>query len=83
MLEVFTEARDADRKEAGLEGQARTIVLLARQRYGPETARHLSRLLAGVTEPDRMDGVATAVFDYGGGDEFLSRVGELIELGQA
>lgn len=72
-----------ERKEARFEGQARTIVLLATERFGPETVRCLSRLLADITEPDRMDCVATAVFDYYDDDEFLARVGELIENGQS
>ena len=79
MLEVFTEARDAERKEARLEGQARTIVRLATQRFGPETARRLLHLLAGVTDPDRMDGVAEAVIDCGRGGEFLARVEAVLE----
>ena len=41
MLEVFTEARNADaaraRNEGRLEGQARVIVRFAAQRFGPET----------------------------------------------
>ena len=81
LLEVFTEARDADRKEAHLEGQARTIVRLATHRFGPDTARRVSRLLADVTDLDRLDRVADAVIDCDGDDEFLARVGELTELG--
>ena len=83
MLEVFTEARKADRNEGRLEGQARTILRLATQRFGPETARRLSRLLAGVTDLDRMDCVAGAVIDCGSGGEFLARVGALLEAGQS
>ena len=83
MLEVFTEARNADRNEGRLEGQARTILRLATQRFGPETARRLSRLLAGVTDLDRRDCVAEAVIDCGGGDEFLGRVGALLEADQS
>lgn len=44
----------------------------------PETARRLSGLLAGVNDPDRLDGVAEAVVDCGGGSEFLDRVGALL-----
>ena len=40
-------------------------------------------MLASVTDPDRMDGVAEAVIDCGRGGEFLARVGELIEFGQS
>lgn len=83
MLEVFTEARDADRKEARLEGQARMIERQATRRFGPGTAQRLSGLLTGVTDPNRMEGVAEAVIDCGSGGEFLDRVGELIELGQS
>ena len=83
MLEVFTEARDAerirDRREGRLEGQARTIVRLATQRFGDRTARRLSRLLAGVTDPDRMDGVAEAVIDSGADGDFLARVESVLE----
>ena len=54
LLEVFTEARDADRasarREGLLEGQARTIVRFVTQRFGADTARRLSRLLTGVTD---------------------------------
>ncbi len=74
MLEVFTEARDAERVRDRLEGQARTIVRLATHRFGSRTARRLSRLLAGVTDPERMDRVAEAVIDCGAGGEFLARV---------
>ncbi len=86
MLEVFTEARNADRararNEGRLEGQARVIRMIVRQsaqRFGADTARRLSRLLAGVTDLDRMDCVAEAVVDCGGSDEFLARVGALLE----
>ena len=91
LLEVFTEARDADRVrahnegrvegrvEGRLEGQARTIVRQATQRFGPDTARRVSRLLAGVTDPDRMDSVADTVIDCGGSGEFLVRVAALLE----
>ena len=83
MLEVFTEARDAervrDRREGRLEGQARTIVRQATQRFGDRTARCLSRLLAGVTDPERMDGIAEAVIDSGAGGEFLARVEAVLE----
>ena len=82
MLEVFTEARDADRararNEGRLEGQARVIMRLAAQRFGRETARRLERLLAGVTDTDRMDRVAEAVIDCGGGSELLARVPGLL-----
>ena len=83
MLEVFTEARDAervrDRREGRLEGQARTIVRQATQRFGDRTARRLSRLLAGVTDPERMDGIAEAVIDCGAGGEFLAWVEAVLE----
>ena len=61
MLEVFTEARDADRAIARLEGQSRTIMRQVTRRFGRDTARRLERLLAGVTDTDRMDRVADAV----------------------
>ena len=79
MLEVFTEARDAERVRDRLEGQARTIVRQATQRFGDRTARRLSRLLAGVTDPERMDGIAEAVIDSGAGGEFLARVEAVLE----
>lgn len=87
MLEVFTEARDADRasarnegrNEGRLQGQARVIARQATLRFGTETARRLSRLLAGVTDLDRLDGVAEAVIECGGGGEFLARVEALLE----
>ena len=78
MLEVFTEARDTERKEARLEGQARTIEVLARQRFGHDTGQRLSRLLTCVTDPNRMDGVAEAVIDCGSAGDFLDRVGALL-----
>ena len=87
MLEVFTEARDADRasarKEGRLEGQSRTIVRQAKQRFGRDTARRLERLLAGVTDTDRMDRVAEAVIDCGSGGELLARVAGLVRAGQS
>ena len=91
MLEVFTEARDADRArarregrtagrvEGRLEGQARLIVRQATHRFGPDTAQRFSQLLAEVTDPHRMDRVADAVIACGGGGEFLARVGALLE----
>lgn len=83
MLEVFTEARDAerirDRREGRLEGQARTIVRLVTQRFGNRTARRLTRLLTAVTDPEHMDGVAEAVIDCGAGGEFLARVEAMLE----
>ena len=87
MLEVFTEARDAElasvrtegREEGRLQGQARVIARQATLRFGTETARRLSRLLAGVTDLDRLDGVADAVIECGGGGEFLARVEALLE----
>ena len=87
MLEVFTEVRDADRasarKEGRLEGQARVIMRHAKQRFGHETARNLERLLADVTDPDRMDRVADAVIDCGGGGELLARVAGLVRAEQS
>lgn len=87
MLEVFTEAFTAERaqfrNEGRLEGQARTITRQAAQRFGPETARRLSRLLAGVTDMDRMDRVAEVVIDCGDDDEFLARVGALLQVSPA
>ena len=83
MLEVFTEIRDADRASARLEGQSRTIVRQAKQRFGRDTARRLERLLAGVTDTDRMDRVAEAVIDCGGGGELLARVAGLVRAGQS
>ena len=87
MLEVFTEIRDADRasarKEGRLEGQARVIMRIATQRFGPETVRRLERLLAGVSDTDRMDRVAEAVIDCGGGGELLARVAGLVRGGQS
>lgn len=87
MLEVFTEAFAAERaqfrNEGRLEGQARTIMRQAARRFGPETARRLSRLLAGVTDMDRMDRVADVVIDCGDDDEFLARVGALLPASPA
>ena len=87
MLEVFTEARDADRasarKEGRLEGQARVIMRIATERFGPETARRLERLLAGVADTDRMDRVGDAVIDCGRGGELLARVGGLVRAGHS
>ena len=88
MREVFTEARDADRisarnegrDEGRLQGQARVVARLAMRRFGPETARRLSHLLAGVTDMDRLDGVAEAVVDCGRSGEFLARVEALLEV---
>ena len=83
MLEVFTEAHEAERtrgrNEGRLQGQARVIARQATLRFGTETARRLSRLLAGVTDLDRLDGVAEAVIECGGGAEFLARVEALLE----
>ena len=83
VFEVFTEARDADRasarNEGRLQGQARVVARQAMRRFGPETARRLSHLLAGVTDMDRLDGVAEAVVDCGGGSEFLARVEALLK----
>ena len=87
MIEIFTEAFNAERaqfrNEGRLEGQARTIMRLAAQRFGPETARRLSRLIAGVTDMDRMDRVAELVIDCDDGDEFLARVGALLQASPA
>lgn len=58
MLEVFAEARDAERtrdrnegrKEGRLEGQSRVVARQATLRFGPETAWRVTRLIAGVTD---------------------------------
>ena len=76
MLEVFTEAREAERtrsrnegrEEGRLQGQAQVIARLATLRFGTETAGRLS-----------LDGVAEAVIECGGGGEFLARVEALLE----
>ena len=82
MREVFTEAHQAERtrgrNEGRLQGQARVIARQATLRFGTETAGRLSRLLAGVTDLDRLDGVAEAVIECGGGGEFLARVEALL-----
>ena len=86
MREVFTEAHEAERTrgrhEGRLQGQARVIARQATQRFGTETAGRLSRLLAGVTDLDRLDGVAKAVIECGGGGAFLARVEALLGADQ-
>lgn len=67
------------RTEGRLEGQARTIERIAIRRFGHDTARCLARLLAGITNQNRMDGVAKAVIDCGSAGEFLDRVGALLQ----
>ncbi|MDE2762758.1 MAG: hypothetical protein OXQ94_15860 [Gemmatimonadota bacterium] len=90
MIEIFAQVRDeglaSARNEGRLEGRTRMIRMIVRQarrRFGPETARRLTRLLAGADDPDRLEGVAEAVIDCGGGGEFLDRVGALLRADQS
>ena len=98
-LEVLTESRDRDRREARhegrregrregrqagrREGQARMIARLVTQRFGPETARTLSRMIVGVADADLLDSVADAVVACPDGAEFLACVRGVIGANEA
>ena len=85
MARVDTEFRrgwDAVRQE-GIEvgreqgvgvGQARILNDLATRKFGEETAKELSRLLARTTDGEQINRVAAAIVDCDVPDEFLARV---------
>ena len=63
--------------------QARMIVRLVTLRFGPETARTLSRMIADVADADLLDSVADAVVACPDGAEFLARVRGVIGANEA
>ncbi len=77
MARVDTEFRrgwDAVRQEGVGVGQARILSDLATRKFGEETAKELSRLLARTTDGEQINRVAAAIVDCDVPDDFLARV---------
>ena len=77
MATVDTEFRrgwDAVRQEGIGVGQARILSDLATRKFGEETAKELSRLLARTTDGEQINRVAAAIVDCDVPDDFLARV---------
>ena len=55
-------------------GQARILSDLATRKFGEETAKELSRLLARTTDGEQINRVAAAIVDCDVPDDFLARV---------
>ena len=56
----------------GLENERRLLGNQATRRFGADTGKRLSVLLAGVSEPERLAAVGNAIIDCGTGAELLA-----------
>ena len=57
------------------QGQLRILCQMAVRKFGPETAREVSLLLAGVPDPVTVARISDAILDCDGAEEFLARAG--------
>ena len=77
MATVNTEFRrgwDVVRQEGIGVGQVRILSDLAARKFGQETAKELSRLLARTSDGEQINRVAAAIVDCDVPDDFLARV---------
>ena len=70
----FRRGWDAVRQEGIGVGQVRILSDLATRKFGQDTAKELSRLLARTTDGEQIDRVAAAIVDCDVPDDFLARV---------
>lgn len=56
-----------------VEGRATMACRLARLKFGPETAEHLSQLLEEITEPERIARIGDRIIECETGPELLAR----------
>ena len=71
------EGRAEGHAEGRAEGIARQRAMLCRQaerRFGSDTAADLSRLLADVSEPERLESIGDAIIDCESGDALIAAV---------
>ena len=57
------------------QGQVTILRRLTDQKFGPEVAERVSRLLAGTTDPAHLTRVSAAILDCDTAEDFLARVG--------
>ena len=60
-----------------IEGRALMLRQMAARKFGSETADELSRLLAGLSEPEHVDHVAVAILECSSSEDFIARVREV------
>ena len=64
------------RREGHIEGRRSLLRQLAVQKFGPDVAGELSRLLDGLTDPDRIEALGRTIIECETGAEFIARAGE-------
>lgn len=70
-----SEGRRAAEADARREQRA-TLARLAERKFGADAAKDLATLLEGVSDPERLAGVADLIIDCANGRSFLDRVAE-------
>ena len=68
------EGRKEGRKEGRENGARDALRLVAAQRFGADTARHLDPLLAAIKDPERLSSVCRWIADCTTGPELLERL---------
>ena len=68
------EGREEGRKEGRENGARDALRLVAAQRFGADTARHLDPLLAAIKDPERLSSVCRWIADCTTGPELLERL---------
>ena len=66
------------REEGRAEGMEFVLERQATRRFNASTGERLSALLAGVSEPDRLRAVGTAVIECGTGEELLDAAKRIV-----
>ena len=59
------------------QGRALMLRQMASRKFGSETADELSRLLAGLSDPEHVDQVAIAILECRSSEDFIARVREV------
>lgn len=69
---VHREGLGRGRAEGRVEGGVAMACRLARLKFGPETAEHLSQLLEEITDPERIASIGDRIIDCETGAELLA-----------
>ncbi len=59
------------------QGRALMLRQMVSRKFGSETADELSRLLAGLSDPEHVDHVAIAILECSSSEDFIARVREV------
>lgn len=64
-------------EEGRAEGIATLVCRQARRKFGSDTAKHLSKLLEGVSDPDRIEQIGDWILDCEDAADLLARAREV------